>query len=499
MDHNATPPAEVFPHFLDDVCLRCGRVFRHHELCLVVYGGPQAKYRDVGLVVCRTCYQGEELDTVRDCTIYGAPKQFIKGQPPKYYGQAGTTGYAKLSRLEDGSFRLGLHRGHVEVWTEEMVKSPAGQLAVEHPEHMAYATGSLLYGSVEFFRAQRMPHLSCVEVRFVDLLHPEAPILPKVPRGLKMHDGVTEHITLEAWWESRSVNIYDRPLRPTDAVVYLDALLAAVRDPQVQASTIWRFCDATRRDRLWLTIEDVLRHTDIVIWQQPQWMAAIRGAEEAFHGTPCHDEEWPERPQLWLFAEPPWLPEYGGEPANHHMFELKRSCLLVGLLLVRNRSPETGRYGLTACFLFYPLNPYDWPWESPPELRHAPGMFVGNELAWPYTDIAAAMHFMGLPIVTREPMGLPRQSRRQREREDRPVPNISVVQLRRLVRPGPATTDADQEGVDWSCHWLVKGHWRRQWHPSLGEHRPIYIDAHLKGDFEKPFRPPRQKLYVVAR
>jgi len=34
---------------------------------------------------------------------------------------------------------------------------------------------------------------------------------------------------------------------------------------------------------------------------------------------------------------------------------------------------------------------------------------------------------------------------------------------------------------------------------SLNEHRPIYIDAHLKGDFDKPFRPPRQKLYIVAR
>ena len=46
---------------------------------------------------------------------------------------------------------------------------------------------------------------------------------------------------------------------------------------------------------------------------------------------------------------------------------------------------------------------------------------------------------------------------------------------------------------------LVKGHWRRQWHPSRSEHRPIYIDAHLKGDPDKPFWPPRQKLYVVAR
>ena len=62
-----------------------------------------------------------------------------------------------------------------------------------------------------------------------------------------------------------------------------------------------------------------------------------------------------------------------------------------------------------------------------------------------------------------------------------------------------APTGEDAEAVEWSCYWLVQCHWRRQWHPSVGEHPPMYIDPHLKGDFEKPFRQPRQKLYVVAR
>jgi hypothetical protein len=101
-----------------------------------------------------------------------------------------------------------------------------------------------------------------------------------------------------------------------------------------------------------------------------------------------------------------------------------------------------------------------------------------------------------LPIVVREPAPLPRPSRRQREREDRTVPDVSVVRLRRLERAGPAPS---AEAAEWSCQWLVQGHWRRQWDPSVGEHPPMYIDPHLKGDFEKPFRQPRQKLYVVAR
>jgi hypothetical protein len=104
---------------------------------------------------------------------------------------------------------------------------------------------------------------------------------------------------------------------------------------------------------------------------------------------------------------------------------------------------------------------------------------------------------MQLPIVGRESHPLPRQQRRALERQGKPVRDVQVIVLRREVASHSGHHgDSD---IEWSCHWLVKGHWRRQWYPSHGEHRPIYIDTHVKGDLEKPFRPPRQKLYVVAR
>lgn len=39
---------------------------------------------------------------------------------------------------------------------------------------------------------------------------------------------------------------------------------------------------------------------------------------------------------------------------------------------------------------------------------------------------------------------------------------------------------------DWSHRWLVSGHWRNQWYPSEGVHRPIWIDAFVKGPSDAP-------------
>ena len=86
----------------------------------MVVGNDNAKYKVVGLVVCEDCISAEfdqrvglwvskesgPLDNPRDWT------------PPMYVGEGGVDGYAKLTRLDNGVYRLGLHRGHVEVWTK---------------------------------------------------------------------------------------------------------------------------------------------------------------------------------------------------------------------------------------------------------------------------------------------------------------------------------------------------------------------------------------------
>ena len=64
-----------------------------------------------------------------------------------------------------------------------------------------------------------------------------------------------------------------------------------------------------------------------------------------------------------------------------------------------------------------------------------------------------------------------------------PPPDIKVVKLRKMAK----APEHDQEQlVDWSHRWLVSGHWRQQYYPGTGTHRPLWISPHVKGPENRP-------------
>lgn len=77
---------------------------------------------------------------------------------------------------------------------------------------------------------------------------------------------------------------------------------------------------------------------------------------------------------------------------------------------------------------------------------------------------------------------------------------IRVVQLRR--REAPSTTpmaSGDGAPVEWSCRWVVSGHWRNQFYRSSGERKLVYIMPFVKGPADKPFKAVAQTVYEVNR
>lgn len=77
-------------------------------------------------------------------------------------------------------------------------------------------------------------------------------------------------------------------------------------------------------------------------------------------------------------------------------------------------------------------------------------------------------------------------------------PAVQVVSLRRRqyeTQEGKPTL----RSVEWSCQWLVRGHWRAQYYPSTGQHRPKWIYPHTKGPADKPLKVGREKVYAVVR
>lgn len=77
-----------------------------------------------------------------------------------------------------------------------------------------------------------------------------------------------------------------------------------------------------------------------------------------------------------------------------------------------------------------------------------------------------------------------RSTRRRMERAGMPTDPVRVVDVRRPTGSGSGSTVEARR--DWSHRWVVSGHWRRQWYPSEGVHRTIWIDGYVKGPADAP-------------
>jgi len=131
--------------------------------------------------------------------------------------------------------------------------------------------------------------------------------------------------------------------------------------------------------------------------------------------------------------------------------------------------------------------------DAPPEYRQD-GTAAAYRQWLAFT--AAACAFLEQRILVTRPVRPARATRRRL-----PVPLrddwLRVVALRRRVALGPAPMG--HADVDWSCRWLVRGHWREQWFPSVGRHRPIFILPYEKGPEDRPLKMPGATIFAVRR
>jgi hypothetical protein len=78
----------------------------------------------------------------------------------------------------------------------------------------------------------------------------------------------------------------------------------------------------------------------------------------------------------------------------------------------------------------------------------------------------------------------PRAVIRRYKRQDRPPPHIRTVTLRQPRRAGGASEGGPVR--EYHHRWIVRGHWRNHWFPSLERHKPVYIPSHVKGPVDAP-------------
>lgn len=234
----------------------------------------------------------------------------------------------------------------------------------------------------------------------------------------------------------------------------------------------------------------VLSQCDTILWERDMWDLALRGNESLVGSMPdphallspnsiLADEEI--RPQLWLVRGALWsvtdqemifarvvLPDLRRDDHRPVMW-----CVEIIASHQSSNDNKANYLMIDSYFvdLQQPLGPND-------------------------TARIAAAAFLNLSVSETIEETLPRQFRRRMQRKERSLPPVYTVRLRRSV--GKHTHHESTQRT-FHCHWLNGAHWRNQWYPSKGEHRPKFIAAYVKGDRSKPFRQPSEKVFRVAR
>lgn len=98
----------------------------------------------------------------------------------------------------------------------------------------------------------------------------------------------------------------------------------------------------------------------------------------------------------------------------------------------------------------------------------------------------AAWRLFQQTIARVRPAELDRATRRRAQKDGQPLPEISVVTLRRTADAGTGLGSS----VEWSRRWTVSGHWRNQpFGPARGLVRQVWIEEYVKGPPDKPIVP----------
>ncbi|MBE3206715.1 hypothetical protein IHE48_38500 [Frankia sp. CH37] len=80
-----------------------------------------------------------------------------------------------------------------------------------------------------------------------------------------------------------------------------------------------------------------------------------------------------------------------------------------------------------------------------------------------------------------------RAAARRARRDGLAASPVRLLHLRRATR-NQGAPDGESAARAYTCRWMVRGHWRQQWYPTRGVHRPLWINPHLKGPDGKPLR-----------
>jgi len=298
-------------------------------------------------------------------------------------------------------------------------------------------------------------------------------------------------MSLRLCGNSRYGDYYEilEPLRPFDAEIVRNGIAYSMHEyrSDIIKRTTWALCDAYHAQMVIELISQVIWDSDIYLWQNDIFNAALTGAE-IFTGSQWNGSLI-NKAEMWMLNEGCFGPEVDLRDIDIE----NESCKCKYILIIKAISTLGGQsYRLIRIFI--PTKDNN---DVLPYVRTSQAWLQGNRCEGPYEALVAAKEFQKQKFVVVENAHLPRPERRRRAKEGLAEPSIRVVTLRSRL-PRPAGIDPGR-AIEWRHQWIVSGHWRNQYHPSIDEHRPCYVNSYMKGPDGLPFLPPKRTIYAVNR
>lgn len=113
------------------------------------------------------------------------------------------------------------------------------------------------------------------------------------------------------------------------------------------------------------------------------------------------------------------------------------------------------------------------------------------------TMFAACLAFIQQRILVQSVQRPERATRKRAAPVFNEEREVRVIELRK--RAVPSAPSGEHDPIDWACRWVVSGHWRQQWFPSVQENRPVWITPYIKGPEDKPLKLPTERIFSVVR
>lgn len=235
------------------------------------------------------------------------------------------------------------------------------------------------------------------------------------------------------------------------------------------------------------------------------WSAGcMRGVQAAAESYPT--DSWPpiptdQRAKFYVFGEP--------LGTLHAQQPIDRLATIDGIVVGVGTSSKTGQPGLVMRILsrgftdgpigsaMNVIASYDAQWgDDFLALDDTADMYWTAERRMVTKFVFASWSFLDQRIAIEEPAHVERHAAKRAQRLDiDPVAHVVRFRKSEARRHG----ECPGHDVEWSCQWLVRGHWRNQWHPRMQRHAPVWILPHIKGPADMPLKTPAPEVWQVAR